>query len=68
MRVIDVYDYDFEFNQRYRETLFEIGEDSFGVSHGYSYLHTREQHKAMGEVMGFDSMIFRERMEKENLK
>jgi len=53
MKILEIYDYDEEMNERFKYLRFCEGE-GLEKSHGYSYLHARNMYKKMGQVMGLD--------------
>ena len=54
-QVINNYDFDQTLKERYKRTDYHIADKpSFGDSHGYSYLHLRNEYQTLGEIMGFD--------------
>ena len=56
MKILDRYDYDENMKERYIGTKFMIGKDEYlGKNHTYSYLHTRNELKEMGLVMGLEN-------------
>jgi len=57
MKVIDLYDFDENGNERYKGSEFYNENDKFVKSHGYSYLATRKVYQKLGDVMGLDREV-----------
>jgi hypothetical protein len=56
MKILDRYDYDENMKERYIGTKFMVGKNEYlGKSHTSSYLHTRNELKEMGLVMGLEN-------------
>ena len=62
MKVIEKYDYDLNRNERLKGIEFFSGK-GVDKSHGYSYLHAREEYKKMGQEMGFEKCVKSEERE-----
>jgi len=57
MKVIEIYDYDENLNERFKGIEFCEGEGT-EKSHGYSYLHARNMYKKeLGQVMGLEKEV-----------
>jgi len=56
MKTIEHYDFDSEGKERFKYLTFEEG-TGLDKTHGYSYLHCRNMHKEIGEIMGLEAKI-----------
>lgn len=57
MKIIDRYDFAENSKERYRGTIFLMGETEVSKTHGISYVQAREQMKDIGLIMGLEVKV-----------